>query len=51
MVVKELIDKLYKCDMYTEVFVSINEEDGINIDNVVDEIHGVFIEITIKEEN
>lgn len=49
MVVKELIDKLSAVNsIYTEVFVSINEEDGINIDKVTDEGHGVFIEISIR---
>lgn len=49
MVVKELIDKLSAVDIYTEVFVSINGEDGINIEEVTDEGHGVFIEISIRK--
>lgn len=50
MVIKQLIDELMKVpNIYTEVFISINGEDGINIDKVVDEKHAIFLEINIGE--
>ena len=50
MVVRELIEKLSKVhNLDTEIFVSINESDGIKIEDITDEGHGVFLEITVRE--
>lgn len=48
MVVRELIEKLSKVEnLDKEIFVSINESDGIKIEDITNERNAVFLEITL----
>lgn len=48
MVVRELIEKLSKVEnLDKEIFISINESDGIKIEDITNERNAVFLEITL----